>query len=393
MASDPSRKGMKKRKKTSDRTTSKAGKDGILPKPLFGDDRAGEMASVLGDMFRDHLEKSGMTKELDSWDRLMKEAGGRQGFTQETAASERRKAWKRFSLGDPQGGLKQLQDLVERLRATTEFDPAFQLALTSTLLGRLLIEAISFAQAIPVLRDALQQWETLAEKAGGRPWEELLTSSDPDPEKAMVELVNLGATMGDLANALSSAGKHDEALAMAEKSLLFQIRHKDQIQVATGHGLCASIIMAAGRYEEADSRYELALAAAREAGNLSLEGDLFLHQGILAGERDQLERVGSLYRQALERYQAAGDPQGMMRVYNLLGLDDRKAGRLAEARAWYETAHELAGQRKDEAGLRAAARHIGAIRQLEGEGARILGDEPAALRHFEEARRSLEESR
>lgn len=389
MASDPSRKGMKKRKKTSGRP--KAAKGGIPPKPVFGDDRAGEMASVLGDMFRDHLEKSGMTKELDAWDRLMKEARGRQGFTQETAASERRQAWKRFSLGDPQGAVKQLQDLVERLRATTDFDPAFQLALTSTLLGRLLIEAISFAQAIPVLRDARQQWETLAEKAGGRPWEELLTSSDP--ETAMVELVNLGATMGDLANALSSAGEHDEALAVAEKSLMFQIKHKDQYQVATGHGLCASIIMAAGRYEGADSRYELALAAARETGNLSLEGDLLVHQGVLAGERDQLERVGTLYRQALERYQAAGDPQGMMRAYNLLALDDRKAGRLAEARAWYETAHELAGQRKDQAGLREAARHIGAIRQLEGEGARILGDEPAALRHFEEARRSLEQSR
>ena len=38
------------------------------------------------------------------------------------------------------------------------------------------------------------------------------------------------------------------------------------------HGQCASILMDSGRYDEADARYDLALAAARQAGDKGLEG-------------------------------------------------------------------------------------------------------------------------
>ncbi len=58
------------------------------------------------------------------------------------------------------------------------------------------------------------------EKAGGQPWETLL--STPDHAKATTELGNLSAAMGDLANALSDAGQHDEALALAEKAVGIQ---------------------------------------------------------------------------------------------------------------------------------------------------------------------------
>ena len=46
-------------------------------------------------------------------------------------------------------------------------------------------------------------------------------------------------------------------------------------------GQCARILMAAGRYDEADARYEC-LAAARQAGDKELEGTLLQHQGGLA---------------------------------------------------------------------------------------------------------------
>ena len=82
----------------------------------------------------------------------------------------------------------------------------------------------------------------------------------------------------------------------------------------------------------------------------------------------------------------------MMRTYNLLGVAEQKAGRLAEARAWYEKSRELAVQLQDQTGLGQAAQNIGIVCQQEGEAARERGDEPAARRHFEEARRSVEES-
>jgi hypothetical protein len=54
---------------------------------------------------------------------------------------ERQHAWTLFTGGDPQGAVDRLQALVERLRHTTEFDPAFQLAMAIQTLGRVLYTA------------------------------------------------------------------------------------------------------------------------------------------------------------------------------------------------------------------------------------------------------------
>ena len=150
--------------------------------------------------------------------------------------------------------------------------------------------------------------------------------------------------------------------------------------------------MEAGRYDEADERYDLALAAARQVGDKELEGALLQHQGILARNRNQLDRATQLYQQALRLFQEAADQGSMMRTYNLLGVAEQTAGRLAEARAWYEKSRDLAVQLKDQPCLGQAAHNIGTICQQEGDAARERGDEPAARRHFEAARRSVEES-
>lgn len=346
-------------------------------------------AGRLGDTFREYLERSGRLRERDAWVQWLKDAVGQQGFTKEAADYERQHAWTRFIQGDPQGAVDQLQTLIECLRQTTEFDTAFQLAMTIHMLGRVLDVGGASTQAIPILREAVNQWEALVEKAVGLTWEELLAS--PDPGRAVSELGNLSSTMGDLANALSDAGQHDEALAVAEKCVGIQEELGNQREVAADRGRIASILTAAGRYDEADARYDLALAAARQAGDKGLEGSVLQHQGRLARQRNQLERASRLYQQALQRFQEVGNDQGVRQIYNSLGLVEQEADRLAEARAWFEKSRELAVQLKDQVGLGQAAHNIGIVWQQEGEAARERGDEPTARRHFEEARRSVED--
>jgi tetratricopeptide (TPR) repeat protein len=345
-------------------------------------------AAELGDTFREYLQRSGRLRERDAWVQWLKDTVGQHGFTEEAAIYERQHAWTRFTQGDPQGAVDQLQALIERLRQTTEFDPAFQSARTTIILGRVLDHAGASAQAIPILRQAIGQWEALVEKAGGQTWEKVLAS--PDHAKAGDELGNLAVTMGDLANALSSAGQYEEALAVAEEGLRIDERTGNQREVAAGKGRSASILMAAGRYDEADGRYDLALAAARQAGDRELEGAFLQHQGALARQRNQLDRAARLFQQALQHFWE--DHQGVMQTYSLLGGTELKAGRLAEARAWYEKSRERAVQLKDQPGIGNAAQNIGIVWQEEGEAARDRGDEPGARRHFEEARRSVEES-
>jgi tetratricopeptide (TPR) repeat protein len=339
-------------------------------------------AASLGDIFSRYLQMSGRLRERDAWVQWLKDAVRQQGFTAEAADYERQHAWSLFTQGDPQGAVDQLQALIEQLRHTIERDPAFQLAQATQMLGRVLDHAGASAQAIPILRQALGHWEALVERAGG----------DTDLTNTVMELSNLSAAMGDLANALSRAGQHVEALVLADKCVGIEENLDNRRDGAAAHGLYASILMAAGRYDEADACYELALADARRAGDKELEGTALQHQGTLALHRDQLERASRLYQKALERFREAGDQNSMVLIYNALGVADRRAGRLVEARAWYETSRDLAVQLKDQTSLGTAVQNIGIVCQIEGEAARERGDEPTALHHFEEARRFVEES-
>ncbi len=347
-------------------------------------------AAAISHMLCTYLIRSGRLRERDAWVQWLKDAMARQGFTSEAAAYEREHAWTRFAQGDQQGAVEQLQALVKRLRYATEFDPAFQLAAAIEMLGRVRYHSGDYEQAIPILREAVRHWEALVEAAEGQAWEELLAS--PGYSKDRAKLNNLSASMGDLANALSGAGRHVEALAVAEKSLRVAEWIGNHCEVATVHGQCARFLMVAGRYDEADARYNLSLAATRQAGDKRAEGITLQHQGILADVCLQFERASRLYQQALKLFQEADDHHGIMETCNLLGVVEQKAFRLAEARAWYEKSRELAVQLKDQPGLGQALQNIGIVWQHEGEDARERGDEPTAQRCFEEARRSVEES-
>ncbi len=357
----------------------------------LADQKLTEAAGIGGTLLR-YLEISGRLREREAWVQLLKGALGQNGFTEDAAIYEREHSWELLRQGDLQSAIDQLQTLIERLRHTTEFNPAFQLARTIQMQGRMLTETGSPAQAISVLREAIGHWEMLIEKAGRLPWEEFLTSHEPDPAGGASELDNLSVTMGDLANALSRAGQHDEALAWAKNGLRINHRKGNQRGVATALVQFASILLAAGRYNEADDLYDLALAAACQTGDKELEGIILQNQGSLANDRLQLERASRLYQEALKRYRESDDYQGVMRTYNSLGVIELKAGRIAEARAWHEKSRELAVRLKDQPSLGAAAHNIAIAWREEGEAARAQGDEITAQRYFEKARRSVEES-
>jgi tetratricopeptide (TPR) repeat protein len=349
-----------------------------------------QAAAALGHTFRDYLDRSGRFRERDAWVQWLRDAVAEHGFTPEAAAYEQQHAWMLLTQGDPEGAVNKLKTLIDRLSHTTEFNPAFQLAMAISSLGRVLHTAGNSTEAIRVLQGAIGRWEALVEKAGGQPWEALLEVTDS--AEAAIQLANLSAAMGDLANALRNTGQHDRALEVAEKALEIQEKLGALREVAADHARCASILMAAGRYDQADTRYERALIAARQAGDKRLEGTTLQHQGGLASSRNQLDRATHLFRQALLRFQEANDHGSMMRTYNLIGVVELKAGRSAEARAWYGKSRELAMQLKDQPGLAVAAQNLGIVCQEEGEAAQKRGDADRARQQFEEARRFVEES-
>lgn len=259
------------------------------------------VASALGDTFRNYLERSGRLRERDTWVTWLAAEVRKGGFSEALASSQCDEAWTLFTQGQGQEAVARLQDLIARLQATTEFDPDFQLATAQLMLGRVLYHCGQSGRAIPILEQAVGQWETLVQEASGEPWETLMAKEQR--KKAATELGNLSATLGDLANALTSAGRLDDALSISERALEIVRALGHDRELATGEGRSAQILVHQGRYAEADTRYDAALSAARRAGDRELEGSLLQHQGILADDRGQYARAVDLYQQALKLFQ------------------------------------------------------------------------------------------
>jgi len=353
-------------------------------------DQRPQVAAGLGETFSRYLQLSARIRERNAWIQMLRDALAESRFSEEIASFEGDYAWTLFTQGDPDGAVNRLRALIERLRETTEFDPAFQLAATTRMLGRVLSNSGASTEALPVLREAISLWETLVERAAGKSSETLLKGSDFS--KGRAELSNLSSTMGDLANSLAGCGQYDEALRIAETGFAVDQALGDQVAIASGNIQSAAILVKLGRYDQADTRYEVALQAARRAGDREAEGTILQHQGSLADDRGQFERAIGLYQQALQRFQDGSDTGSIMRTYNLLGVTEQKAGRLAEARAWYERSRELAISLNDQSALGAACQNIGIVCQMEGQAERALGNEAAARQHFDQALHFVDES-
>jgi tetratricopeptide (TPR) repeat protein len=337
-------------------------------------------ASDIGQTIRIFLQMSGRLRERDAWVAWLSAQVQKAGFTQAAAAYQREEAWSLFTQGRAAEAVQRLQDLLQHLRAAIDFDPAFQMAATQTTLGRVYDHAGRSGQAIPILADAVRQWETLIARAEAK---------DQGTE---TESGNLSATLGDLGNALMSAGRLDEALQASERGAAIRRELGHEREVAYALVRTATILMAQGRYREADERYDEALRAGRRAGDKGLEGTVLQNQGGLARRMKQYDRAASLYKSALKLFQEMNDEEGVLQTCNLLGVVERHQGRLSEARAWYERSREMAERRGEPQYIGQVAQNIGIVCQLEGEAARARGDEAAARHRFEEAAASVRQS-
>jgi tetratricopeptide (TPR) repeat protein len=336
-------------------------------------------ASDMGDTVRQYLERSGRLRELDSWVAWLAAQVQKAGFTEDAVAYQRQAARLLCTQGHAAEAVQRLQDLIQRLRATKEFDPAFQLALACGELGGLYVHTGLSVQAIPILEDAVGQCQVLVEQA-------------KEGQDTETRQVSLAAILSRLANALRDTGRLDDALQAAERGVAIVRELGREREVAAGLGQTAQILMDQGRHQEANERYEEALQAARCAGDKALEGSLLQNQGILVCNLRHYERATGLHKRALKLFQEMNDEGSVMRTCNLLGVVEQGQGRLSEARAWFERSRQMAERRGEPTYLGQAAQNIGIICQLEGEAAQARGDKATARQRFEEAAASVQES-
>jgi tetratricopeptide (TPR) repeat protein len=342
-----------------------------------------DVASDLGATFREYLERSGRLRERNSWVAWLAAEVEKGGFTKAYSERERDAAWALFAQeGRTSEAIERIETLLARLQGTTAFDPGSQLAIAQTVLGRIFCASGAAARAIPVLEQAVRQWEEIINRKN-------TTSATLEAENG-----NLSAALGDLANAFLRAGRLQQAEVAAEQAVWLQRELGHRRNTAAGLGQLAEILKEQGRFGEAKKRYQEALEIARQAKDRELEATVLQHLGILAYQQRHLAEAAEFCEQALKLFQDMQNEYGIQHACNVLGAVEMGAGRLAEARAWYERSREIAEGREDSAAVGGAAQNIGIVWQQEGEAARARGDETAARQCFHEAaewgRQSLE---
>ena len=335
-------------------------------------------ASHMGATFRDYLERSGRLRERNAWVAWLAGEVRKGGFSEAFASRERDEAWSRFTQGFAKEAISRLEDLIERLRVATGFDPAFQLATSQLMLGRILHISNLSGKAIQVLEENVRQWEVLVDRAASG-------------EAGEAERSNHSTALGDLANALRSAGRHDAALAAAKRAIAIDRDLGHDRDLAAGLIQYARILLEQGRYSEADAQYDEALTAVRQAGDKELEGALLQHQGRLATELRQYGRSGTLYQRALKLFQEMNDSEGVLQTCNLLGEIERAQGRLREARTWYERSREIALRLENIKGMYQATHNISVVCQSEGDTLKQQGRDAEARQRYEEAKQFMTE--
>jgi tetratricopeptide (TPR) repeat protein len=323
---------------------------------------------------------AGRLQERNRWAVWLAGEVRKGGFNSAVAHRDIDEARALLSQGEPRKAIEKLEALIVRLRTTTEFDAAFVRANACEMLGSVYVMVGGGQKAIPVLRDAVQQWEALVDK-------EHAAGKDTDTERG-----NLAGALGSLAHALCDADALDEALRAAERGVAVTSEIGHHRNLASTTLAAARTLMKQGRITDAAARYDEALRAAQRAGDRELEGITLQNQGSLAYNNGQHDRAAKLYERALQLFQDMDDENGVLQTCAFLGAVEQNAGRLAEARAWYERSREIAVRRGNQPSIWAAAQSLGIVYQLEGKSAWKQGDEARARERLTEAARMVNEA-
>lgn len=292
-------------------------------------------------------------------------------------------AWSQFAQGHAREALDMVQSLINRLESeglagpigyssSSRIDLAqkelsngaggeeatFQIAMSYNYLGRIYQNAGRSDLAVQPLQQALAGYGQLGESQRG----------------------NLSAALGDLANAYCNLGQFDAALQAGERGLKIDREMGRSREIATGLVQIAQILMQQQRYGEAEGRYEEALQAAAEAGDLELQGITLQHMGSLQDDQGDHERAVDLYKQAIALFQRANAQGDEMRTCDLLATAEQQRGQLQAAEAWYHRARELAQQLGNQAQLAVTAQNLGILYQARAKQATDPAEREALLR-------------
>lgn len=211
--------------------------------------------------------------------------------------------------------------LLARLEAGAAYDSTYDQGLTLAWLGRCLASQGRPAAAVPVHRQALTRFQSIAE--------------EDEQAKRQVGFVH-----ADLADNLRVLGQYEDARRNYEESLHIANETENLRSVGVALGQLGQLALAQNDLAEARRRYVEALSTFRALGEPQTEAVIWHQLGRVAEEARAWDEAERCYRESLGIAERTKDLPGVARTCNQLALVAQGAGRLDDAERWYLRAIE-----------------------------------------------------
>ena len=183
---------------------------------------------------------------------------------------------------------------------------------------------------------------------------------DSTPAEQISDLVHLARVHQALRQPEQAAHYLRVALALAESSALAP-------ELLYGvFGSLASLALAAGDFDQAESYYRRELAIEEQRGDAYNVGTSWLNLGLVAWKRDDLKQATIYWRKALELHKAADNRIGIAIAYLNLGNALWREGDVSTGETHLQTALSIAENLPLPDCARNAWESLGQLRWLEG---------------------------
>jgi len=340
-------------------------------------------AARLGWTFLEYLESEGRLTERSRWAEKLGAAFSSSQLSVETAQYRIQSAVERSKQGKSLEAVETLRSLVSELEQSDMPEADFQKAEATGHLGRVLSDMGKSRDAVPHFESAIADFENLATTMVG----------DIRPKW------NASECLCGLSRAQRSLGDLDQALTTAKRALEVATAAGRSGDLSAQFAAIGDAYLAKRKLSEANENYEKAAESAESHGNRIRAAQMVAAQADLADESGYSERAFALATSAVRMFQEIDEKDGLMGMYNLLGVIQNRAETPKEALAWFQKAKTLAVELNDVPSLGKAAQNMGiAYRKLAviawNENGPEVGDQYLndAMEQFEESLRIKQRS-
>jgi DNA-binding SARP family transcriptional activator/tetratricopeptide (TPR) repeat protein len=181
---------------------------------------------------------------------------------------------------------------------------------------------------------------------------------------------------------LDGGGQNPEALIVHGHACLAAPQAGDHDAEATALNDLAAAYWRQGRYEQAESHLQEALALRLKLGDRSGEARVLGNLGILHAQQGHLEQAARLQEQVLELHRESGNRTGEARALGNLGTVEERQGRYDQAARHYQQSLALDQELGDRRGESYALMNLGMVGLLQGRYQYALGQLQPALALF-----------